>query len=145
MFRYRRWLPLRTEGTRFVTLQEVSKNRLYRNTRSAKQRQRRHAALMNEVLHHSATLPHPTQVMLLRSVCHPNIVRIHEFLETPTHIYILLQYIRGGDMVELLKDGNDFSAEVRQRASTCHGSQLYEATSLCPRLPPPTWHHAPGH
>ena len=42
------------------------------------------------------------EISILRDLAHPNIVRLHEFLETDRHIGIILEYASGGELFDYI-------------------------------------------
>ncbi|KAJ2779211.1 hypothetical protein GGI15_003946 [Coemansia interrupta] len=44
------------------------------------------------------------EINLLRGIRHPNIVRVHDVVETPRHVYIFMPLLRGGDLFDYIFD-----------------------------------------
>jgi protein-serine/threonine kinase len=42
------------------------------------------------------------EIAILREISHPNIVRLHEMVETKKHIGVILEYASGGDLFDYL-------------------------------------------
>lgn len=43
------------------------------------------------------------EVEVLTSIDHPNIVKIYEFFEDESHIYIVMEYLEGGELFNKIK------------------------------------------
>lgn len=43
------------------------------------------------------------EVEVLTSIDHPNIVKIYEFFEDDAHIYIVMEYLEGGELFNKIK------------------------------------------
>lgn len=43
-----------------------------------------------------------TEALVMRSLSHPNIVSVYDFVETPDALYLMLEYCPGGDLLALL-------------------------------------------
>lgn len=58
------------------------------------------------------------EIKLLRLLNHPNVIRLHEVLHTPNEILMVMEYVDGGDLLEVLNQRVRFSEnEVRGRAA----------------------------
>ena len=54
------------------------------------------------------------EIRLLRLLNHPNVIRLHEVLHTPTEILMVMEYVEGGDLLEVLNTHPRFhESEVR--------------------------------
>jgi serine/threonine protein kinase len=42
------------------------------------------------------------EIAILREISHPNIVRLHEMVETEKHIGIILEYASGGELFDYI-------------------------------------------
>lgn len=43
---------------------------------------------------------------------HPNIVRVYEYFEDRSHYFIVLEYILGGDLMDLLEEMKRFTEKL---------------------------------
>ncbi|KAM6169235.1 serine/threonine-protein kinase DCLK3 [Rhynchocyon petersi] len=43
-----------------------------------------------------------SEIVIMRSLSHPNIVQLHEVYETDTEIYLIMEYVRGGDLFDAI-------------------------------------------
>lgn len=43
------------------------------------------------------------EIMILKKIRHPNVVRMYEYFESDTHIYIVMEYLDKGDLLSYLK------------------------------------------
>lgn len=50
-----------------------------------------------------------SEILITRSLSHPNIVKLHEVYESSTEIYLILEYVRGGDLFDAIVDNVKFS------------------------------------
>ena len=54
------------------------------------------------------------EIRLLKVLNHPNVIRLHEVLHTPSEILMVMEYVDGGDLLEVLNTRKRFTeAEVR--------------------------------
>eukprot|EP00183_Erythrolobus_madagascarensis_P002391 CAMPEP_0185849896 /NCGR_PEP_ID=MMETSP1354-20130828/4233_1 /TAXON_ID=708628 /ORGANISM="Erythrolobus madagascarensis, Strain CCMP3276" /LENGTH=416 /DNA_ID=CAMNT_0028550501 /DNA_START=68 /DNA_END=1318 /DNA_ORIENTATION=+ len=49
------------------------------------------------------------EINILRSVNHPNIIRTYDIFDTPSHMHIVLEYIRGGELFDKIASAGRFS------------------------------------
>ncbi|XP_066911024.1 ribosomal protein S6 kinase alpha-5-like [Clytia hemisphaerica] len=53
---------------------------------------------------------HNTEIQSLRMAqTHPNVVKIHELHEDELHVYLVMEYLRGGELLERIKSKRSFS------------------------------------
>ncbi|XP_068940659.1 serine/threonine-protein kinase DCLK3 [Petaurus breviceps papuanus] len=50
-----------------------------------------------------------SEILIIRSLSHPNIVKLHEVYETATEIYLILEYVRGGDLFDAIVENVKFT------------------------------------
>ncbi|XP_031812819.1 serine/threonine-protein kinase DCLK3 [Sarcophilus harrisii] len=50
-----------------------------------------------------------SEIAIIRSLSHPNIVRLHEVYETAAEIYLILEYVRDGDLFDAIVENVKFS------------------------------------
>ncbi|XP_062971540.1 serine/threonine-protein kinase DCLK3 [Cynocephalus volans] len=43
-----------------------------------------------------------SEILIIQSLSHPNIVKLHEVYETETEIYLILEYVQGGDLFDAI-------------------------------------------
>lgn len=55
------------------------------------------------------------EVQLLKSMDHPNIMKIFEFYEDRTHYFLVTEYCKGGELFDFLVDKNNLNERVVQR------------------------------
>ena len=54
------------------------------------------------------------EIRLLKMLSHPNVIRLHEVLHTPSEILMVMEYVNGGDLLEILNSRPRFTeSEVR--------------------------------
>ncbi|XP_066919152.1 serine/threonine-protein kinase DCLK1-like [Clytia hemisphaerica] len=49
------------------------------------------------------------EILILRKISHPNIVKLHEEFETPKEIYLVMELVPGGDLFDAIVDNTRFS------------------------------------
>lgn len=42
------------------------------------------------------------EVMLMRKMRHPHIIRLYEVIDTPTDIFLVLEYVAGGELFDYI-------------------------------------------
>ncbi|XP_074140691.1 serine/threonine-protein kinase DCLK3 [Sminthopsis crassicaudata] len=52
-----------------------------------------------------------SEIAIIRSLSHPNIVRLHEVYETAAEIYLILEYVRDGDLFDAIVEHVKFSEQ----------------------------------
>ncbi|XP_036595374.1 serine/threonine-protein kinase DCLK3 [Trichosurus vulpecula] len=50
-----------------------------------------------------------SEILIIRNLSHPNIVKLHEVYETATEIYLILEYVRGGDLFDAIVENVKFT------------------------------------
>ena len=53
------------------------------------------------------------ETSILRCLCHPNIVRFYDFIETSTSLYIIMERVDGQDVFELVSKFGPMTESVR--------------------------------
>ena len=43
------------------------------------------------------------EIQTLRSINHPSLIKFHQFIETETHVYIITEHIKGGDLYDYIE------------------------------------------
>jgi serine/threonine protein kinase len=51
------------------------------------------------------------EIAILSNISHPNLMRVYELLQDYDHIYIVTEYIKGGELQETLKRIKKFEEE----------------------------------
>lgn len=51
------------------------------------------------------------EIAILSNISHPNLMRVYELLQDYDHIYIVTEYIKGGELQETLKRIKTFEEE----------------------------------
>jgi serine/threonine protein kinase len=70
------------------------------------------------------------EIRLLRMLNHPNVIRLYEVLHTPSEILMVMEYVDGGDLLEVLNTRPRFAeAEVRHIFN-----QICSGVSFCHSL-----------
>ena len=72
------------------------------------------------------------EVDIMRSLDHPNIIKVYDFFEEPDNFYLILELLEGGELFERLIEKSSFNeAEARDIAKTlldtlkyCHDKNL---------------------
>nr|XP_002716285.2 serine/threonine-protein kinase DCLK3 [Oryctolagus cuniculus] len=49
-----------------------------------------------------------SEIAIMQSLCHPNIVRLHEVYETETEMFLIMEYVRGGDLFDAIVESVKF-------------------------------------
>uniref|UniRef100_A0A2K6FT61 non-specific serine/threonine protein kinase n=2 Tax=Propithecus coquereli TaxID=379532 RepID=A0A2K6FT61_PROCO len=49
-----------------------------------------------------------SEILIIRSLSHPNIVKLHEVYETETETYLILEYVSGGDLFDAIIESVKF-------------------------------------
>jgi calcium-dependent protein kinase len=49
------------------------------------------------------------EILILRMLNHPNILKIHEVYENKLFVYLVLDFIAGGELVKEIKDNGAYS------------------------------------
>ena len=77
------------------------------------------------------------EIQLLRLLNHPNVIRLHEVLHTPSEILMVMEYVDGGDLLEVLNTQPRFKEEqAAARAATRTSHRLpYAESHQEPSLP----------
>lgn len=70
-----------------------------------------------------------TEIVVLRLVCHPNIVSLKEILASKNKIYIVMEFLEGGDILTALRE-SDFTPEQVRR----YFIQICSALEYCQKL-----------
>ncbi|XP_043834588.1 serine/threonine-protein kinase DCLK3 isoform X2 [Dromiciops gliroides] len=52
-----------------------------------------------------------SEIFIIRSLSHPNIVKLHEVYETAAQIFLILEYVRGGDLFDAILEHVKFSEQ----------------------------------
>ncbi|CAH8389332.1 unnamed protein product [Eruca vesicaria subsp. sativa] len=66
------------------------------------------------------------EISILRRVRHPYIVHLHEVMATKTKIYIVMEFVRGGDLFEKVSKGR-----LREGVARRYFQQLISSVSFC--------------
>ncbi|KAF8110217.1 hypothetical protein N665_0086s0055 [Sinapis alba] len=66
------------------------------------------------------------EISILRRVRHPYIVHLHEVMATKTKIYIVMEYVRGGDLYTKVSKGR-----LREGVARRYFQQLISSVSFC--------------
>ncbi|ELK17966.1 serine/threonine-protein kinase DCLK3 [Pteropus alecto] len=49
-----------------------------------------------------------SEILIIQSLSHPNIVKLHEVYETETEIYLIMEYVQGGDLFDAIIESVKF-------------------------------------
>lgn len=49
-----------------------------------------------------------SEILIIRSLSHPNIVKLHEVYETEAEIYLIMEYVQGGDLFDAIIESVKF-------------------------------------
>lgn len=55
------------------------------------------------------------EVEILKSVDHPHIVKIYEYFEDESHIFIVMEFLDGGELFDKIKEKEFFSENQSRR------------------------------
>mmetsp|Transcript_27258 Transcript_27258/g.63690 ORF Transcript_27258/g.63690 Transcript_27258/m.63690 type:complete len:586 (-) Transcript_27258:245-2002(-) len=75
------------------------------------------------------------EIQLLRLLNHPNVIRLHEVLHTPSQILMVMDYVSGGDLLEVLNTQPRFKEEQARQLFTqiCHGVSFCHSLGVAHR------------
>lgn len=54
------------------------------------------------IRHHSLTVNVRREIAIMRALSHPNIVALHHVLSSPTNLYVVLEFVRGSELFQLI-------------------------------------------
>eukprot|EP00924_Labyrinthula_sp_SR-Ha-C_P004117 maker-scaffold_3-snap-gene-14.46-mRNA-1 protein AED:0.49 eAED:0.62 QI:0/0/0/1/0/0/2/0/217 len=57
------------------------------------------------------------EIGMLRTITHPNVLKVFEHYEDRGHLYLIEEYLPGGDLFHMLRDVDDFTEETVQKIS----------------------------
>ncbi|XXG45728.1 hypothetical protein AAC387_Pa02g0726 [Persea americana] len=81
----------------------------------------------NTVLKHKMVDQIKREISIMKIVRHPNIVRLHEVLSSRTKIYIILEFITGGELFDKIVS----QGRLRENESRRYFQQLIDAVDYC--------------
>ncbi|KAF3644810.1 CBL-interacting serine/threonine-protein kinase 14 [Capsicum annuum] len=67
------------------------------------------------------------EVCIMRQLQHPYIVKLHEVLATKTKIYFIMEYVKGGELFNLIANKSRFSEDLSRKCF----QQLISAVNYC--------------
>lgn len=70
------------------------------------------------------------ELAVLRQASHPNIVGMHEYFDTPEKLYLVLDYVEGGELFDRIVDEGNFTEKDASRIAR----QMTEAISYLHKL-----------
>lgn len=76
------------------------------------------------------------EVMCMKLVQHPNVVRLHEVIDTSTKLYLILEYADGGDMFDYLikhPNGLNESLACKYFRQICRALKFCHEMNVCHR------------
>jgi len=76
------------------------------------------------------------EVMCMKLVQHPNVVRLHEVIDTSTKLYLFLEYADGGDMFDyLIKHPNGLNESLARKyfRQICRALKFCHEMNVCHR------------
>ncbi|GMP47956.1 hypothetical protein CsSME_00015481 [Camellia sinensis var. sinensis] len=79
------------------------------------------------VMENNLTYQVQSEIRTMKLLHHPNIVRIHEVIGTRTKIYIVMEYVSGGQ----LSDKMSYINRLNERDARKHFQQLIDAVDYC--------------
>ncbi|XP_066101813.1 serine/threonine-protein kinase DCLK3 [Saccopteryx bilineata] len=59
-----------------------------------------------------------SEIFIIQSLSHPNIVKLHEVYETDTEIYLIMEYVAGGDLFDAILENVKFPERTAARLFT---------------------------
>ncbi|KAL3649202.1 CBL-interacting protein kinase [Castilleja foliolosa] len=72
------------------------------------------------------------EISIMRLVCHPNIIHLHEVMATKTKIYFIIEYAKGGELFDKVAKGKLIEPVARKyfqqlinAVDFCHGRGVY--------------------
>src|ERR1700730_12310263 len=87
-------------------------------------------SLANGVAGERVLLAIEREIVIMKLIEHPNIMRLYDVWETSTHLYLILEYVEGGELIDYLCE------KVRLPASEALGmfQQIVGAMDYCHRF-----------
>lgn len=76
------------------------------------------------------------EVMCMKLVQHPHVVRLYEVIDTPNKLYLILEFADGGDMYDYItKHANGLSESVARKyfRQICQGLKYCHQMRVCHR------------
>ena len=75
------------------------------------------------------------EISILQSIQHPNVMRLHEVQATERHVYLMLEYCPGGDLMQVIRQrGAQSEAQTRiYLVQLAHGLQHLRQRNLIHR------------
>ncbi|OHT12375.1 CAMK family protein kinase [Tritrichomonas foetus] len=75
------------------------------------------------------------EIALMRLVDHPHILKLVDFLESPRHLYIVLEYASKGELFDYLVENNTLPEEVAMRffRQIIYGLEYLHSLGICHR------------
>jgi len=70
------------------------------------------------------------EIQLLKLLNHPNVIRLHEVLHTPAEVLMVMEYVEGGDLLEVLNTQARFKEEEARHLF----GQIVRGVSFCHSL-----------
>ncbi|KAH7648179.1 hypothetical protein FG379_000103 [Cryptosporidium bovis] len=55
------------------------------------------------------------EISILKSIIHPHIIRLYEVLDTPTDIYMIMEYVKGGELFDYILQKGRLSEDESRR------------------------------
>lgn len=55
------------------------------------------------------------EVEILKELDHPNVVKIYEYFEDTQHIFIIMEYLEGGELFDKIKESEYFSEDKSRK------------------------------
>ncbi|GMP60134.1 hypothetical protein CsSME_00023132 [Camellia sinensis var. sinensis] len=81
----------------------------------------------SSILKHKMVDQIKREISIMKIVRHPNIVRLHEVLASQTKIYIVLEFVTGGELFDRIVH----KGRLSENESRCYFQQLIDAVAHC--------------
>ncbi|XP_024964966.1 CBL-interacting serine/threonine-protein kinase 24 isoform X2 [Cynara cardunculus var. scolymus] len=81
----------------------------------------------SRILKHKMVDQIKREISIMKIVRHPNIVRLHEVLSSQTKIYIILEFVTGGELFDRIVD----KGKLSEREARGYFQQLIDAVAHC--------------
>lgn len=70
------------------------------------------------------------EIEVLKILNHPNIIKLHEVFEGEKHVYFVMEYVKGGELLAYLRERINYSEDTARKIM----KSVLEALSYCHSL-----------
>eukprot|EP00045_Choanoeca_perplexa_P001872 m.22138 g.22138 ORF g.22138 m.22138 type:complete len:410 (+) comp11208_c0_seq2:254-1483(+) len=84
----------------------------------------------------------PREISALRRIKHPNVAGLHDLLDTPDRVYLVMEYAPRGDLLEYINQGGSLSEDEARKlfyqmitaVNYCHGLRVVHRDLKCENM-----------